>query len=57
MLAAVKQLDGIAERAQKLTQNIKKENSFDQFRKYIASILRDLPPKETCLLQNRRPTC
>lgn len=36
VLAAVKQLDGIAERAQKLAQNSKKEDSFDQFGKYIA---------------------
>lgn len=48
VLAAVKQLDSIAERAQKLS---KKEDSFDQFGKYIASVLRDLPLKKACLLQ------
>lgn len=48
MLAAVKQLDSIAERAQKLSN---KEDSFDQFGKYIASVLRDLPLKKACLLQ------
>lgn len=49
VLAAVKQLNGIAERA----QNSKKEDSFDQFGKYIASVLRDLPLKKACLLQQQ----
>jgi hypothetical protein len=54
VLAAVKQLDGIAERAQKLAQNSKREDSFDQFGKYIASVLRDqLPLKKSCLLQQK----
>lgn len=53
VLAAIKQLDGIAERAQKLAQNNKKEDSFDQFGKYIASVLRDLPLKKACLLQQQ----
>lgn len=38
VLAAVKQLDGIAERAQKLAQNSKREDSFDQFGKYMTSV-------------------
>ncbi|VVC46435.1 MADF domain [Cinara cedri] len=41
VLAAVKQLDSIVERAQKLAQNSKSEDSFDQFGKYIVSVLRD----------------
>ncbi|KAL4096812.1 hypothetical protein QTP88_021695 [Uroleucon formosanum] len=54
VLAAVKQLDGIAERAQKLAENSKREDSFDQFGKYIASILRDqLPLKKSYLLQQK----
>lgn len=54
VLAAVKQLDGIAERAQKLAQNSKREDSFDQFGKYIALVLRDqLPLKKSCLLQQK----
>jgi len=53
VLAAVKQLDGIAERAQKLAQNSKREDSFDQFGKYMASVLRDLPLKKACLLQQK----
>lgn len=48
VLAAVKQLERIAERAKKLS---KTEDSFDQFGKYIASVLRDLPLKKACLLQ------
>jgi len=53
VLATVKQLDKIAERAQKLTQNSKREDSFNQFGKYIASVLRDLPLKKACLLQQQ----
>lgn len=53
MLAAVKQLDSIADRAEKLSQYSKKEDSFYQFGKYIASVLRDLPLKKACLLQQK----
>lgn len=49
VLTAVKQLDSIAEKAQKS----KKEDSFNQFGKYIASVLRDLPLKKACLLQQQ----
>lgn len=48
VLAAVEQLNSIAERTQQLN---KKEDSFDQFGKYIASVLRDIPLKKACLLQ------
>jgi len=53
MLTAVKQLDRITKSAQKLNQNNKKEDSFDQFGKYIASVLRILPIKKACLLQQK----
>lgn len=47
VLAAVKQLYSIAERAQKLS---KKEDSFDQFDKYIELVLRDLLFKKSMLI-------
>lgn len=53
VLDVIKQLDDIAERA---TQHSKKEDTFDQFGKYVASILRNLPHEKACLLQQQMTT-
>lgn len=53
VLGAVKRLDRITERAQILAENSKREDSFDQFGKYVASVLRNLPLKKTYLLQQK----